>query len=96
MVRSKYVISLNSENFESVVKDDKTDVFVLFTGSNCRLCEDFWPTFINTAKVLHKTQGLIFATIDMGLNEIDDQTVYYYPTVRFYPADNKIRPWNYD
>jgi hypothetical protein len=63
---------LNSENFETVVKDEKSDVFVLFTGSNCRLCEDFWPTYINTAKVLHKSTNLLFTTIDMSLNEVDD------------------------
>ena len=45
---------------------------------------------------LHKTENLIFTTIDMSLNEVDDANVYYYPTVRFYPADNKVRPWDYD
>lgn len=32
----------------------------------------------------------------MGKNEVDDANVYYYPTVRLYPADNKFRPWDYD
>lgn len=33
----------------------------------------------------------------MALNELDEvHSIYYYPTLRFYPRDSKHRPYNYD
>lgn len=73
------------------------DVFVMFVGGGiCQLCEDFWPVFVKAAKVLSRTNGLMFTTINMGNNEIDDLSIYYYPTVRYYPRDSKYRPYDYD
>ena len=60
------------------------------------MCEDFWPVFVKAAKVLSRTNGLMFTTINMGNNEIDDLSIYYYPTVRYYPRDSKYRPYDYD
>lgn len=54
------------------------------------------PVFEKAAKVLSNTQNLLFTTINMGLNELEDHVVYYYPTVRFYPKDSKYRPYDYD
>lgn len=36
------------------------------------------------------------ATIDMSNNELDDQNLYYYPTIRFYTTNRKQRPLEYD
>jgi thioredoxin-like negative regulator of GroEL len=94
--RSKYIVSLNSETFKQVIFDNSSDVFVFFTSKVCRLCNEFWPTYINAAKVLNKSRNMIFTTIDMSNNELDDQNIYYYPTIRYYPTNSKYRPFDYD
>lgn len=77
--------------------DKDLDVFVIFTGGGlCQLCEQFYPVLIKAAQVFSRTQNLMFASINMGLNELDDTSVYYYPTVRMYPKDSKYRPYDYD
>lgn len=92
-----YIMPLNSQTFEKIVMDKELDVFVLFTGSSCQLCEELWPVLVKAAKVLSRSQNLIFASINMGLNELDEKhNIYYYPTVRYYPRDNKDKPQDYD
>eukprot|EP00347_Sterkiella_histriomuscorum_P010855 403374666 len=95
--KSNYITALSSNTFEQVVFDKELDVFVMFIGGGlCQLCEEFWPVYVNAATILSRTNGLLFTTINMGLNELDDQTIYYYPTVRYYPKDSKYRPYDYD
>ena len=50
--------------------DVNKDVFVIFTGPRCKLCDDVWPVFIKAAKVFSGTPDLIFASINMELNEL--------------------------
>ena len=89
--------ALNSENFEKIVFDKELDVFVMFVGGGlCKLCDDFWPIYVKAAKVLSRTNGLLFTTINMAMNELDDASIYYYPTIRYYPKDSKYRPYDYD
>lgn len=76
--------------------DNTTDVFVFFTGAVCRLCEEFYPTFISAAKVLNKSPKLLFTTINVSENELEEHDIHYYPTVRFYPTNSKFRPFDYD
>ena len=91
------MLALNADTFESVALDKALDVFVMFVGGGlCKLCDDFFPVFVKAAKVFSRTSNLRFATINMGANELEDATVYYYPTVRMYPRDSKHRPFDYD
>jgi len=96
--RHKNVVPLNGRTFSSVVIEDATsDVFVFFTkgGDKCELCQNFWPGFIEAAIILERSSNLIFATIDLSHNEVDWVDVYYFPTVRYYPRNNKKRPLDY-
>ena len=83
---------LNSQTFPKVVHDPALDVVVFFRGSSaCELCEELWPVFVQTARVLHKSLNLVFASINMSQNELTEE-VWYYPTIRYYARDQKQQP----
>lgn len=97
ITRYEKIIPLNSENFYSTVMDKSKDVFVFFYTENCKLCEDFWQVYIEAAKFFEQTPDLVFASINMKDNELDDKTdIYYYPTIKYYPTNSKTRPYDYD
>lgn len=91
-----YVKPLNSDTFLDFVMDIQKDVFVLFVGPFCELCDQVWPVFLKAAQALVKTENLQFCTMNMELNEIDDNSINFYPTLRYYPTDSKNRPYDYD
>jgi len=93
---SPYVAALNSETFEKLKEDKTIELFVLFIGKRCKLCGEFFPAFDNAARYFSKNKNLVFATIDMSRNEVADDSVFYYPTVKFYALENKKRGWDYD
>ena len=88
--------ALNTDTFEKAVMAEDKDVFVMFLSAECKLCEDFWPVFVQAAKAMHKNTELVFASINMELNELAEENVYFFPTIRYYPINSKHRPYDYD
>jgi hypothetical protein len=78
--------------------DKSQDVMVLiYSTKGCRVCEDLWPLYIEAAKLLHKTSGLVFTSINMAANELPEvHNIFYYPTLRYYPMKSKYRPYDFD
>ncbi len=70
---------------------------LFYTSNGCSLCEELWPLYIEAARRLHRTQNLLFTSIDMATNDLpDENNLFYYPSLRYYPKDSKYRPYNYD
>ena len=73
-------------------------MMVLFYTTNaCKLCEDFWPLYLQLAELLHETPSLRFTSINMAFNELEElHNIFYYPMLRYYPRDSKSRPYDFD
>lgn len=85
----KNVRSIVGSNFESVVFDKTKDVLVYFYSPYCSHCKDFEPVYYKIAKLLKSTSTLVLTKIDYTLNEVKDQKVSSFPSLRFYPGKNK-------
>ena len=92
-----YILALNSDTFEKVALDPSLDVFLFFTHSHCELCSSLLPHFLRTAQIFQHSPNLVFATLNLALNDIkEEHNVYYYPTLKYYSRDRKLQPEQFD
>ncbi len=82
--KSAYVRGISAKEYIPLVTDPELDVFLLFVGKGCDNCDKFFPVFDTAARLFNKSPNLVFAILDMSENEVPDESVYYYPAVRFY------------
>jgi len=81
---------LVAENFEEVVYDKTKDVLVWFYAEWCELCKELRPEWSWTAEKLKETHpDFVMARIDATLNEIPAHPVSSFPTIKYFPANNK-------
>ena len=73
-----------------VISNDK-DILIVFYATWFNDCQILLPEYEKAAnKLKEKNPELILAKIDATENEVEDISVYEFPTIKFYPGSNKI------
>ena len=85
----KPVTVIVGENFEEIVKDTSKDVLVKYYAPWCGHCKALAPTWESLAKDVEGIEDLVIAKFDATANEVAGLEIRGYPTLKFYPKDNK-------
>jgi len=74
--------------YEKIVMDETKDVFVKYYAPWCGHCKSLAPKWEEIGESV-KGSNLVMAKFDATLNEVDGVEIKGYPTLKFYPMDNK-------
>jgi len=77
------------KNFNQIVNDETKDVLVKYYAPWCGHCKKLAPVWEKLAEELSDVPGVVIAKFDSTANEIDGLDIKGYPTLKFYPKDNK-------
>ena len=80
---------LVGKNFREIVEDPTKDVIVEFYSPTCGHCEMFAPTWQSVAEHCQDVTDLIVANFDATANEVKGLKMDKFPSIRFYPKNNK-------
>jgi len=82
---------LSEKNFHDIVFDKEKDVFVEFYAPWCGHCKKLAPIWDELGEIFEdKAPNVVIAKIDATANSLPDGIdVQGFPTLIFYPADNK-------
>lgn len=80
---------LVGKNFESVVMDSTKDVMVEFYAPWCGHCKKLAPEYVEVAEHFKSNSNIIIAKIDATANEIQGHGIKGFPTLKFFPSNNK-------
>jgi protein disulfide-isomerase A1 len=80
---------LVGKNFAEVVYDTTKDVFVEFYAPWCGHCKSLAPEYERVAETFQSEENVIVAKMDSTGNEVDGISISGFPTLKFYPANNK-------
>ena len=89
------VTTLVGSQWEEIVKDTTKDVFVKYYAPWCGHCKALAPHWDNLGEAFKDHPNIVIAKFDATENEADGVDVHSYPTLIFYPRDNKAGV-NYD
>jgi len=84
------------KNFDELVLNPENDVLIEFYAPWCGHCKKLAPIWDQLAEELKDVPHLTIAKMDATANEVDGVDVKGYPTLKFYPKDNKKSPIDYD
>lgn len=76
-------------NFDSIVNDASKDVLVKYYAPWCGHCKSLAPVWEELANSHADNEDLVIAKFDATANEVEGLSIRGYPTLRFYPKDNK-------
>jgi len=76
--------------------NNENDVLIEFYAPWCGHCKKLAPIWDELAESLKDVPHLTIAKMDATANEVDGVDVKGYPTLKFYPHDNKKSPKDYD
>lgn len=85
----KHVRIVVAKNFEEIIMDNTKDVLVELYAPWCNHCKELAPKYENLALKTRHIDTLVIAKMDATANEIKGLKVRSYPTIKFFPADNK-------
>ena len=88
------VIKVVALTFDSIVKDPTKDVLIEFMAPWCGHCQRLAPILNQLGIALETSKNHIVANIDATMNEVEYQ-ITGYPTIMFFPANNKHSPITY-
>jgi protein disulfide-isomerase A1 len=81
---------LVGKNFESVVMDPTKHVMVEFYAPWCGHCKSLAPEYMEVGFYFkRKNPNVVIAKIDATANEVKGHNIEGYPTLIWFPADNK-------
>ena len=75
--------------FEKIVNDPTKDVLVKFYAPWCGHCKTLAPVWDELAEHVAANEDLVIAKFDATANEAAGVSIRGYPTLKFYPKDNK-------
>jgi protein disulfide isomerase len=84
------------KSFSEIVADPTKDVLVEFYAPWCGHCKKLAPIYDQLATDLKDVHDLVIAKMDATANEVDGVEIRGYPTLKFYPKDQKKTPLDYD
>lgn len=77
------------KSFDQVVMDSSKDVLVKYYAPWCGHCKKLAPIWEELAQHYANVDDLVIAKFDSTANEVDGVDIRSYPTLIFYPKDNK-------
>jgi protein disulfide-isomerase A1 len=80
---------LVGQNFEDVVYDTSKDVMVEFYAPWCGHCKKLAPEYEKAAEMFKDVPSVVLAKIEATANEVKGHSVTGFPTLKFFPANNK-------
>ena len=80
---------LVGKSWDDVVKDASKDVLVKYYAPWCGHCKALAPVWDALAKDVEGIEDLVIAKFDATVNEVEGLEIRGYPTLKFYPKDNK-------
>lgn len=80
---------LVGDNWSDIVMDETKDVLVKYYAPWCGHCKALAPTWDALAADVHDIEDLVIAKFDATANEVAGLEIRGYPTLKFYPKDNK-------
>jgi len=75
--------------WEKIVKDPTKDVLVKYYAPWCGHCKKLAPIWDELGEFYKDNKDLVIAKFDATVNEADGVQIKGYPTLIFYPKDNK-------
>ena len=90
------VMTLVAKNFDDIVMDPTKDVLVEFYAPWCSHCKKLTPIYEQLATKLQHNPNLIIAKMDATANEIENLSIQGFPTIKFWPANNKNNPIDFN
>lgn len=82
-------IVIVGKEFEKIVKDETKDVLVKFYAPWCGHCKKLAPVWDELADAFAGEPDVVIGKFDATLNEADGVEIQGYPTLMWYPKDNK-------
>lgn len=82
-------IVITGKEFEKIVKDETKDVLVKYYAPWCGHCKKLAPIWDELADAFAGEPNVVIGKFDATLNEADGVEIQGYPTLMFYPKDNK-------
>lgn len=90
------VMSIVGKNFKKEVIDNDKDVMVYFYAPWCEHCKENYPVYEKVAKKLRKQNpNLLMVKIDATENDVEGLIINRFPTIKFYPGNQKEKPFDY-
>jgi protein disulfide-isomerase A1 len=90
------VFTLVAKTFDEIVMDPTKDVLVEFYAPWCAHCKKLNPIYEELAKKYENNPNVVIAKIDATTNEIENMSIQGFPTIKFWPANNKINPIDFN
>jgi len=90
------VRTIVGKNFEEIVLDSTKDVLVEYYAPWCGHCKHLAPIYESLASRLKGSENLIIAKMDATANEVESVAVEGFPTIKFYPANKKQSPIDFE
>jgi len=76
--------------------DPTKDVLVEFYAPWCGHCKKIAPIYEELATSLKHNKNLIIAKMDSTANEVEAVSIQGFPTIKFWPANNKQTPMDFN
>jgi protein disulfide-isomerase-like protein len=90
------VTVLVGDTWDEIVHDTTKDVFVEFYAPWCGHCTKLAPIWNELGEKMQHNKDLVIAKVDATENETGDDHIRGYPTIKFFPANDKKNPIEYD
>jgi protein disulfide-isomerase A1 len=90
------MFNLVGTTFKGFVLDNTDDVIVTFYAPWCGHCKKLEPMFEKLAETLKDYKQLKFARMDSTKNDVEGHSIESFPTIKFFPGNNKSNVIPYD
>lgn len=87
---------LVGKSFQQIVMDPTKDVLVEFYAPWCGHCKKLEPIYNELAQKLKDNTNIVIAKMDSTANEVEEVSIQGFPTIKFWPANNKSSPIDFE